>query len=118
MHAITTAVNGTTICATVSTIKKVRIVLGSSGRYLSLFAACALFIANAGTSQIQEAQSKVQRTPLERRQPEYKSPGNYAPRENGYDRKTGKPISYDHKPRLELLDQQFGKHLLTSIGYD
>ncbi len=50
------------------------------------------------------SQTRAQRVPLEKQQREYKSPVNYTPRERGYDPKTGKPIAYDHKPRVELLD--------------
>src|SRR5258705_10568182 len=63
-------------------------------------------------------QSRVQRVPLEKQQREYRSPVNYAPREIGYDRKTGKPITYDHKPRFDLLDAKAGKYLLKWIGND
>ncbi len=88
------------------------------GRCLLLFLAVGFAIANLGCSQVQQAQARVQRVALERQQREYKSPVNYAPRELGYDPKTGKPISYDHKPRVELLDAKAGKYLLKWIGYD
>ena len=77
-----------------------------------------LSISAVACSQTQQAQTKVQRAPLEKQQREYKSPVNYAPRETGYNRKTGKPIAYDHKPRVELLDAKAGKYLLKWIGYD
>ena len=60
----------------------------------------------------------MQRVALERQQREYKSPVNYAPREIGSDPKTGKPIAYDHKPRVELIDAKAGKYVLKWIGYD
>ena len=110
--------NGTTICATVSTIDGLGIVFRKNGRYLSLFLAFSFSIANSSCSQTEKAQSRAQRVPLEKRQWELKTPANYAPRELGYDRKTGKPITYDHKPRVELLDAKSGKYLLKWIGYD
>jgi len=77
-----------------------------------------LLISTVACSRVQQAQTKVQRTPLEKQQREYKSPVNYAPREVGYDPKTGKPIAYDHKPRVELVDAKAGKYLFKWIGYD
>ena len=74
-------------------------------------------ISTLACSQLQQAQSKAQRVPLEKRQWELRSPVNYAPREIGYDRK-GRPITYDHKPRVELIDAKAGKYLLKWIGYD
>ncbi len=67
---------------------------------------------------LQQAQSRAQRVPLEKQKREYKSPVNYAPREVSYDPKTGKPIAYDHKPRVEVLDAKAGKYLLKWTGYD
>src|SRR6266496_3288589 len=87
-------------------------------RCLPLFFSVGFAIANLGCSETQQAQTRTQRVPLEKQQREYKSPVNYAPREIGYDRKTGKPITYDHKPRFELLDAKTGKYLLKWIGYD
>jgi hypothetical protein len=77
-----------------------------------------LLTSTPGCSQVQQAQTKAQRVPLEKHQREYRAPINYAPREIGYDRKTGKPVTYDHKPRFELLDAKTGKYLLKWIGYD
>ncbi len=91
---------------------------GSCGRHLFLLLALSTSVANAGCSETQQAQTRAQRVPLEKQQREYKSPVNYAPRERGYDPKTGKPIAYDHKPRVELLDAKAGKYLLKWIGYD
>lgn len=77
-----------------------------------------LLVTDLACSQRQHAQTKAQRAPLEKQQPEYKSPVDYAPRETGYDPKTGKPIAYDHKPRVELLDAKSGKYSFNWIGYD
>ena len=71
-----------------------------------------------GCSSSQQAQTKVQRKPLEKQQREYKTPTNYEPRDRGYDPKTGKMITYDHKPRVEILDQKAGKYAFKWIGYD
>jgi hypothetical protein len=87
-------------------------------RYLQLSLSVWFAIAELGCSQVQQAQTKAQRVPLEKHQREYRAPINYAPREIGYDRKTGKPISYDHKPHTEVLDQKTGRYLLKWIGYD
>jgi len=87
-------------------------------RCFALTVVVGLSISSLGCSQVQQAKTKAQRAPLEKQQREYKSPVNYAPRETGYDRKTGKPIAYDHKPRIEMLDQKSGKYLLKWIGYD
>ena len=66
----------------------------------------------------QHAQTVVQRRPLEKQQREYKSPVKYSPRDVGYDPKTGELITYDHKPRVELLDAKSGKYAFKWIGYD
>jgi hypothetical protein len=66
----------------------------------------------------QQAQTKVQRQPLEKQQIEFKTPTNYEPRDLGYDPRTGKLITYDHKPRVELVDPKSGKYAFKWIGYD
>jgi hypothetical protein len=117
MPAGATAAIGITICVIAFTIDGLGIMFRKNGRYLSIFLAFSFSIANASCSQTQEAQSRVQRVPLEKRQWELKSPVHYAPEEIGYDRK-GRPITYDHKPRVEMLDAKAGKYLLKWIGYD
>ncbi|MGH9942886.1 MAG: hypothetical protein ACRD9R_11085 [Pyrinomonadaceae bacterium] len=67
---------------------------------------------------MQQAQSRVQRQPLEKQQREYKTPTNYEPHERGYDPKTGKTITYDHQPRVELVDAKAGKYAFKWIGVD
>lgn len=69
-------------------------------------------------SSTHQAQAKVQRQPLEKEQTEFKMPANYEPRDVGYDQKTGKLITYDHKPRVEVVDAKAGKYALKWIGYD
>jgi hypothetical protein len=64
------------------------------------------------------AQTVVQRQPLERKLGEYKVSANYQPRVRGYDPKTGAPITYDHKPRVEVLDARARKYALKWIGFD
>lgn len=80
-----------------------------------VFAAVALF---AGCEASQYAQTKVQRKPLEKHYREYKTPSQYEPRDRGSDPRTGEMITYDHKPRVELLDEKAGKYAFKWIGYD
>ena len=72
----------------------------------------------ACSSQQQQAQSRVKRQPLEKQPYEYKSPTDYDLRDRGYNPKTGKAITYDHKPRIELIDAKSGKYAFKWIGYD
>lgn len=69
-------------------------------------------------SQAQQAQTKVQRRPLEKQPHEYSSPAGYEWREKGYDPKTKEPVTYDHKPRVELVDAKTGKYAFKWVGYD
>lgn len=66
----------------------------------------------------QHAQTVVQRQPMEKQQHEYKTPTEYKPRVSGYDKKTGQEITYDHKPRIELLDAKSRKYAMKWIGLD
>jgi hypothetical protein len=67
----------------------------------------------------QHAQSKIQRQPLEKPPAyEYKTPPSYAPRVRSYNPKTGEPITYDHKPRVEVADAKTGKYAFKWIGFD
>ncbi|HKR61670.1 MAG TPA: hypothetical protein VJS64_18430 [Pyrinomonadaceae bacterium] len=50
--------------------------------------------------------------------PEYKTPEHYEPRVTGTDPKTGQPITYDHKPRVEVVDAKAGKYAFKWIGFD
>jgi hypothetical protein len=86
-------------------------------RLLSI-ALLAANLGNVACSSSQQAQSKVQRKPLEKQRREYKSPKTYDHRELGYDPKTGKVLTYDHKPRVELIDDKAGKYAFKWIGYD
>ena len=88
---------------------------------MKYFAAILMFYILAllaGCSTSQHAQSKVQRKPLAKQRLEYKTPTNYEHRERGYDPKTGKAITYDHKPRVDLIDERSGRYALKWIGYD
>src|SRR5829696_7917946 len=82
--------------------------------------ACGLGCAHKQQAQNAEEQprAKAQRRPLEKQQREYKVPTDYEPRERGYDPKTGELITYDHKPRVELLDEKSGKYAFKWVGYD
>jgi hypothetical protein len=84
---------------------------------LSIAILVALLFAVACLSQ-QQAQTKAQRQPLEKEQIDFKTPTNYEPRDIGHDPKTGKLITYDPKPRIELVDGKAGKYALKWIGYD
>jgi hypothetical protein len=67
----------------------------------------------------QHAQTRVQRQPMEKPGAhEYKAPEQYEPRVKGYDAKTGAPITYDHKPRVEVVDAKAGKYAFKWIGFD
>jgi hypothetical protein len=66
----------------------------------------------------QHAQTVAHREPMEKTQKEYQTPTNYEWRERGYDPKTGNPITYDHKPRLEVVDAKAGKYAYKWIGFD
>lgn len=87
-------------------------------KFLLSIAILAALLFGLACSSSQRAQTKVQRQPLEKQQREYKSPTNYEWRDRGYNPKTGKMITYDHKPRVELLDAKAGKYAFKWIAYD
>ena len=72
----------------------------------------------AACSLSQHAQTVVQRQPLEKQPNNYKTPTDYKPRVSDYDEKTGAAITYDHKPRLEVVDAKAGKYAFKWIGFD
>lgn len=86
-------------------------------RWLLLTLALAQ-VGGVACSQAQQAQTKVQRRPLEKQPHQYSSPAGYEWREKGYDPKTKKPVTYDHKPRVELVDAKAGKYAFKWVGYD
>lgn len=86
-------------------------------RWLLLTLALAQAVGVA-CSPAQQAQTKVQRRPLEKQPHEYSSPVGYEWREKGRDPKTGQPVTYDHKPRIELVDAKTGKYAFKWVGYD
>jgi hypothetical protein len=65
-----------------------------------------------------QAQAVVQRQSLEKQQREYRTPTDYQPRVRDYDPKTGDAITYDHKPRVDVLDAKARKFAFKWIGYD
>jgi hypothetical protein len=87
---------------------------------MKLFASILVFVAVAlfGGCSSQYAQTKVQRKPLEKHYREYKTPSKYERRDRGYDPRTGEMITYDHKPRVEVVDEKTGKYAFKWIGYD
>lgn len=80
--------------------------------------ALAALLSGAACSLSQHAQTRVQRRPFEKRSHEYKTPESYKPRVSGFDEKTGREITYDHKPRVELVDAQTQKYALKWVGFD
>ncbi len=66
----------------------------------------------------QKAQTVVHRQPLERLLREYRTPTKYKLRVRDYDPRTGDPITYDHKPRIEVIDVQARKYAFKWIGFD
>src|SRR5437868_4180540 len=87
-------------------------------KHLLLILALGMQVAAASCSQPQQAQTKAQRQPLEKHPHEYRTPTNYTLRERGYDPRTGRVITYDHKPRVELIDARAGKYAFKWIGFD
>ncbi len=87
-------------------------------KWLFLISVFGLQMLNSACSLQQQAQSVAQRKPLEKSQREFKSPVDYDLRERGYNPKTGKPITYDYKPRVEMVDEKSGKYAFKWIGYD
>jgi hypothetical protein len=84
---------------------------------LLLLALCFPLCLVACSSQ--QAQTRVQRQPMEKQAPrEYKTPEHYEPRVSGTDPKTGQPITYDHKPRVEVVDARAGRYAFKWIGFD
>lgn len=61
---------------------------------------------------------KLQRLPLQKKRLVLKSPTNYEKRILRYDERTGQPIYYDPKPRVQLIDAKSGKYTFKWIGYD
>lgn len=87
-------------------------------KWLLLTTLLGLQILSTACSFQQQAQSVAQRKPLEKFPREYKSPTDYELRTRGYDPKTGEMITYDHKPRVEMVDEKAGKYAFKWIGYD
>ena len=85
---------------------------------LLLLTVIAAQLFGVACSLSQHAQTVAQRQPLEKQQHEYQSPTRYEPRISGFNPKTGDPITYDHKPRVELLDARAGKYAIRWVGFD
>ncbi len=77
----------------------------------------AILLMQAACAAPLQTIEKVQRQPLQKTGFVLKSPA-YQPRIAGYDEKTGEEITYDHKPRIELVDEKAGKYAFKWIGYD
>lgn len=87
-------------------------------KWFALLLVIVAQLFGAACSSSQQAQTVVQRQPLEKHAHEYQTPVNYQPRVLRYDEKTGEAITYDHKPRVELLDAKSGKYAFRWIGFD
>lgn len=86
-------------------------------KWLLLSISGALIAASACSTL--HAQTVAQRQPMEKGASHvYKTPEKYKPRISGYDPKTGDPITYDHKPRVELINAKAHKYALKWIGLD
>ncbi|MGH9942887.1 MAG: hypothetical protein ACRD9R_11090 [Pyrinomonadaceae bacterium] len=86
-------------------------------KHLLLTLALTLQAASIACSS-QYAQTVAQRRTMEKSQHEYKTPATYEPRVSGHNPETGDPITYDHKPRVELVDAKSGKYAFKWIGHD
>ena len=87
--------------------------------YTLLLLLLALLIQAACAASSQPPSQKVQRLPLQRSEVVLKSPAQYEKRALSYDSQTGLPSkSYDHKPRIEVVDEKAGKYAFKWIGYD
>lgn len=75
-----------------------------------------LIMQAAGVMQLPPAKSH--RLPLQKKPLVLRSPIEYAKRIHHIDEKTGKPVEYDPKPRVKLLDAKSGRYALQWIGYD
>ncbi len=87
--------------------------------YTLLLLLLALLIQAACAASSQPPSQKVQRLPLQRSEVVLKSPAQYEKRALSYDSQTGLPSkSYDHKPRIEVVDEKAGKYAFKWIGFD
>ncbi len=83
-------------------------------KQLLLCLSLVMQVACAASTQSQ----KVQRLPLQKNRIVLNSPTQYEHREVRTDPQTGKPVTYDPKPRVELVDAGTGRYVFKWIGYD
>lgn len=74
-----------------------------------MFAGGLFFLAATKTDQ------KIKREPLQKSGTPLKGPAAYEKRTRN---ESGKPLSYDPKPRVQVVDEKAGKYEFRWIGYD
>ncbi|MFN2480088.1 MAG: hypothetical protein ABR554_01215 [Pyrinomonadaceae bacterium] len=72
----------------------------------------------ASAAVVPPPRQKLQRLPLQKSHLTFNSPPKYEKRISRYDTKTGQPVYYDPKPKVQLLDAKSGKYAFKWIGYD
>jgi hypothetical protein len=77
-----------------------------------------LALTTQAASTVRPPSQKRQRLPLQKKKIILESPTNYEKRIVRHDPKTEKPVYYDPRPRVVLLDAKSGKYALQWIGYD
>lgn len=89
----------------------------TSPRLLSVF--IAVLLQAACTASSQSPSQKVSRQPFERSKIVLESPSHYEKEVMSYDPKTGEPSqTFDHKPRIEMVDEKGGRYHFKWIGHD
>lgn len=85
-------------------------------RFLLFLVLIALTGCAANSSQRAQPE-KVRRVPMQKSNIAIQSPAKYEKR-GSTDPKTGKPVSYDPKPQVIVVDAKAGKYQFRWIGYD
>src|SRR5437879_12933411 len=76
------------------------------------------YACSVTSSPRESAKDIIRRQPLEKTPHEYKTPTKYEARIKGYNVKTGETITYDQKPRVQVIDAKRGKYSFKWIGFD
>jgi hypothetical protein len=82
---------------------------------LSILLIALVFLAGVGLWAATETDQKIKRTPLEKSGTPIKAPATYEKRTRV---ESGRPVTYDPKPRVEVVDERAGKYEFRWIGYD
>lgn len=77
-----------------------------------------LLLAVQTSCVVSQTAQQVRRQPLQRSEFRFSVPQQYERRITGYNPQTGEPINYDHRPRIEVIDERAGRYALRWIGYD